>query len=269
MLPRPSRQLALAAWLAATGAARLESADLAEVRARGSLRFAVSTDSLKGLVNLNPSGPPGLEREIVEQFAAFERIKLEVVTIPGGVSDRIDALLKGRADVIAGVTDTAERRQIIDFTAEVFPVRHIVVTRRPRPPVLTLQDLRTRTIAVLANSTQAHEVAAAGVPADRVRTFATGDEVVAALRTEKAAAAVISTIRAFTTRKDDPDIEFGMFLGTPQSSSFGVRKEDGALRTALSDYMVKVRLSGGWSRLVVKYFGEEANALIKASAAAP
>jgi two-component system sensor histidine kinase EvgS len=262
--------LALAAGLAAAiGASRLESADLAEVSARGSLRFAVSSDSVKALVNLEPGAAPGLEREILEQFAAFQRIKVEVVTVSGGVSARIDALLKGRADVISTVTDTEERRQIMDFTAEVFPVRHIVITRRPRPPVLTLQDLRTRTVATLANSSWAGQVAAAGVPADRVRTFATAEEVLAALRAEKATAAVVSTIRAFPMRKDDAEIELGMFLGAQQSSSFGVRKGDVALRTAISDYMGKLRLSGGWSRLVVKYFGEEANAMIKASAPTP
>ncbi len=37
-----------------------------------------------------------------------------------------------------------------------------------------------------------------------------------------------------------------------------MRKEDGDLKRALDAYLTDLRRSAGWSRLVVKYFGDEA-----------
>ena len=37
-----------------------------------------------------------------------------------------------------------------------------------------------------------------------------------------------------------------------------MRKEDKQLKVALDEYLVNVRKSATWSRLIVKYFGEQA-----------
>jgi hypothetical protein len=42
-----------------------------------------------------------------------------------------------------------------------------------------------------------------------------------------------------------------------------VRKEDRALLAALDDYVGSVRRTSTWSRLVVKYFGDEAPEILK------
>ena len=53
-----------------------------------------------------------------------------------------------------------------------------------------------------------------------------------------------------------------MTLGKPLSSSWGVRKEDTALRDVLNSYLLGLHQSPAWSRLIVKYFGEDALAVL-------
>jgi ABC-type amino acid transport substrate-binding protein len=49
-----------------------------------------------------------------------------------------------------------------------------------------------------------------------------------------------------------------MTLGGALSSARAVRKTDPQLREALDTYLASLRRSPNWSRLLVKYFGEDA-----------
>jgi len=59
-------------------------------------------------------------------------------------------------------------------------------------------------------------------------------------------------------RRRNPDIQLGLSLGAAQSSAWGVRKSDPELRRALDAYLTEFRRHPGWSRLLVKYFGDDA-----------
>jgi hypothetical protein len=50
----------------------------------------------------------------------------------------------------------------------------------------------------------------------------------------------------------------GVTVGTPGRIAWAVRKGDTALGAALSEYLGHVRRGPTWSRLVVKYFGDQA-----------
>jgi len=54
-----------------------------------------------------------------------------------------------------------------------------------------------------------------------------------------------------------------VFLGPPGSLAWGARKGDRALLAALGEYVARVRRTPTWSRLVVKYFGDEAPEILK------
>jgi ABC-type amino acid transport substrate-binding protein len=49
-----------------------------------------------------------------------------------------------------------------------------------------------------------------------------------------------------------------MTVGAPGTIAWAVRKEDTALRVSLDDYLANVRRSETYSRLVVRYFGDQA-----------
>jgi membrane-bound lytic murein transglycosylase MltF len=52
-------------------------------------------------------------------------------------------------------------------------------------------------------------------------------------------------------------------LGPPGALAWAVRKEDRALLAALDEYVTRVRHTPTWSRLVVKYFGDEAPEILR------
>jgi ABC-type amino acid transport substrate-binding protein len=241
---------------------------LTATRDAGAAPLASPGETLRVLVVLDLQRPeffsdnpaaPGFDREIIESFAVLHRLKLEVVTLSSW-DEILPALLRKRGDVIVGgYRDTEARRREIAFTREVFPTRWVVVTRKPHRAVLSLQELRTERVATMKGTSMADGLTALGIPFTDipVGSFAS------ALRTGQATAVVWSIERAMGGRREDPDLQFGLFFGDPGSLAFGVRKEDAALRQALDDHLANLRRSGGWNRRAVKYFGSDVVNVLK------
>jgi ABC-type amino acid transport substrate-binding protein len=199
---------------------------------------------------------PGFDREIMEGFARLQRLQLEIVMTPD--YDRlIPLLLAGKGDVIAGpFTITETRKQQIAFTTEVLPTRSVVVTRAPHPIVKTLEALRRERVNVIKGTSMMEMLMGLGVPISTERPSA--GVTAAGLRAGQITCIVQDVQTAITDQRDDPEIQLGMFVGPPASYAYGVRKTDGALLSELNSYLTNIRRSGGWNRLVVKYYGEAA-----------
>lgn len=114
---------------------------------------------------MSPAGAPdpGFDAEILAGFARLHGLTAERLSVASW--DALAAsLLKGQGDLVAGgYTGTAARRETIDFTIEVFPTRHVVITRRPRPAVTTLAQLRTLRVSTVKGISMADALAAVGV----------------------------------------------------------------------------------------------------------
>ena len=200
---------------------------------------------------------PGLEREMLEGFARLKRLKLEVVPVKA-FADRIPALLRGDGDVIVGLVDTAERRKQIDFTAEVLPVRHLVVTHKPATPVKSVEELRKKKVGTIRGTTWARETLAAGVPESQVEYFPDTEPLLSALAAGRVDA-VVMTISDFTLAvARHPGLEAGTFLGEAARAAWGLRKQDVKLKAEIDAYIDNLRSGASWNRLVVTYFGEKA-----------
>jgi polar amino acid transport system substrate-binding protein len=254
--------LPLGLGLCAAGAIHAAAADLDEVTQRGSLRvLAVLVNQQESFVSARPG--VGLDRELLEGFATLHRVKLTTVPLAGW--DRlVPALLEGRGDVIAGrFTVTEARKKQIDFTVEVFPTRNVVLTRKPHRVVTTLEELRHERVGTVKGTSMADAVAAAEVPPSNVDDSIPTGTLPAALKTGRVTAIVLGVENAIADRREDPELQLGIFLGPPGSLAWGVRKPDTKLREALDEYITSVRRTPTWSRLVVKYFGEDAPEVLK------
>ena len=252
---------AMLLWLAAALPA---AADLEDVKKSGVLRVVVNLDRRRPEFFAEPSSArPGFDQEVLRGFAALHRVTLTPV-FANGWDALIPALLAGKGDVIAGrFTATDSRRRQIDFTTEVFPYRLVVITRKPRPVIRTVEELRKERVGTSKGTIMVEVLEAAGVPASaRDETIPTGGYV-DALKSGKVTAAVWGVESAIASQQDDPDLQLGMFLGPPGSLAYGVRKEDQALLRALNAYIDDLRHTPTWSRLVVKYFGEKAPEILK------
>ena len=121
----------------------------AGLRVPGVLRVLASADEMPEVFSFEPRTPrPGYERELMEGFARASRLEMRIVPVRNW-EQIIPMLLKGEGDVIVGIVDTAARRQRVAFTAETYPVRHMVVTRKPQAPVTQASDLRALKVAVI------------------------------------------------------------------------------------------------------------------------
>jgi ABC-type amino acid transport substrate-binding protein len=231
-------------------------ADLAEIKARGTLRVIAAQDEQPEMFSFK-AGPPGFEREMAEGFATLMGLKLEVAQVHAA-PDRIPALRKGDGDFIIGIVVTDERKKLVDFTDEVLPVRHLIVSYKPNKVVTSLEGMLQEKIGLSKGTTWAQTAYDAGVPQDKAELFLGTDALLDALRDGKITATVM-TISDFTlaTRRY-PGLQAGGFIGPAGSAAWAIRKEDVKLKAAFDEYLVNFRKGPSWSRLVVKYFGEQA-----------
>jgi ABC-type amino acid transport substrate-binding protein len=245
------------AALALAAAGPLPAADLAELKAKKSIRVVVASDEAPETFAVEPGGRPGFERELIEGFAKVHGLAVTAVPVKAH-ADRIPALVAGKGDVIVAIFDTEERRKLVDFTAEVMPTHNVAVTVHPRPRVANLDELRKLKVGVIEGTQPAQAtVESGGVPPSSVQAFDTLARLLDALKAGTVGAAVMPMSELALASKRFPGLEAGTTVGAPGTSAWAVRREDSALRAALNDYLANIRRSGSWNRLVIKYFGEE------------
>jgi ABC-type amino acid transport substrate-binding protein len=148
----------------------------------------------------------------------------------------------------------------VDFTAEVMPTHNVAVSLAGRPRVATLAELRTLKggIGVIKGAKPAETAVEAGVPAAALVGFATRDELIDALKSAQVQAAILPASELAVSAKRVSGLQAGVTVGAPGRVAWAVRKEDRALREALDAYLANVRRGTSWSRLIVKYFGDQA-----------
>lgn len=254
----PARTLFLTLpFLAAVG-----SADLPEIQKAATLRVLV-VDGSPAFFALGAGGDPGFDRELLDGFAALHKLTLKPVEVPAW-NALLPSLLEGKGDVVGGgVTVTPGRSKQIDFSVEVFPTRHVVVTRQPHRLVETLDQLREERVGTIRGSSMAELIASLGVRPANVDDGLPSGGAPEALRKGRITATVSGVEDAFLYQRADPSIRIGMFVGPSGSLAFGVRKNSPRLKAALDEYVTNVRRTPTWSRLVLKYFGAQAPELLR------
>lgn len=241
----------------ATLAGSAYAADLAEIKARGSLRIVAAAGEQPEMFSFTPDADPGFEREMLEGFARLHDLKVEIVRVDG-FSDRIPAIVGGRGDVVVGMIATEQRREHIEFTDEVLPARHLVVTHEPNPAIDNVAEFLHKKVGVLKGTTWSQAAAAAGMPESKCTLFTDTEPLLSALEAGEIEATVMSVSDFTLAAKRRPGMLGGVFVGDVAVAAWGVHKEATELTAALNAYLVNLHRGAGWNRLVVKYFGEKA-----------
>jgi polar amino acid transport system substrate-binding protein len=238
--------IVMAAVVAATGVHAQEPAP------GGALRVIVAAEEEPETFASAPGA--GFERELLEGFAKLRGLRLEVVRAPG-YGDRIPMLLDRRGDVIVAIFDTPERRRQVAFTSEVMPTFNVIVTKRGQPSPKTMGEAKAVRVAVIKDTQPAKTAAEAGLS---LVTLERKAELVDGLRTGRLPAAVMSVSEFALAKKEASELEAGLRVGQATSVAWATRPGDVNLRDALDQYLTSVRRTATWSRLLVKYFGEDA-----------
>ena len=230
--------------------------DLAALEKRGAIRAIVAADEAPETYALGAGGEPGFERELLEGFARLRGLKVETV-VSKSYPDRIPALLAGRGDVIIAIFDTPDRRKQVEFTQEIMPTHNVAVTFKPAPVLANVKDLPSQRVGAIKGTKPSEAALEAGVPAASLRTYDRLEDMFDALQRGEVTAAVLPISELALARKRYPGLQAGVTVGDPGAIAWAVRKGDGSLKRALDEYLANLRRSAAWSRLIVKYFGDE------------
>ena len=200
---------------------------------------------------LNDAGEvDGFERELGDELCARAGLTCEWVTndwdsiIPNLVSGNYDT-------IIAGMSITDERDEVIDFTQDYYPP-----TESAFVALSDGVDLMGGVIAAQTATIQAGYVAESGAT---LLEFATPEETVAAVRNGEADAVFAD----YDYLKPIVDASGGelMFAGdrVPLGGGvgMGIRESDGELRDAMDAAITSMKEDGSLNALLVKWFGEE------------
>jgi ABC-type amino acid transport substrate-binding protein len=252
-MPRPL----LGTVLLLSVAARATATDLPEIKTRGVLRVIAAAEEAPETFSFTGGENPGLDRELAEGFARLHGLRLEPVKAKT-YADRIPGLTRGDGDVIVAIFDTEDRRKLVDCTVEIMPTHNVAVTMGSRPAVNSLAELKTLKVGAVRGTKPAEETLEAGVPASALQLFSALDEMMQALKSGTIDAVVVPVSELAVASRTTKGLVAGTTVGPTGKVAWAVRKQDTALRAALDDYLTNVRKSPVWSRLIVKYFGDQA-----------
>ncbi len=195
----------------------------------------------------------GFEREVGDKLC--EIAQLECTWVKNDWDSIIPNLVSGNYDtIIAGMSITEERDQVIDFTQEYFP---------PDPSSYVAaagasEDAVKGVVAAQKATIQAGYVASSGAT---LVEFATPDETIAAVRSGEADAVLADhAFLAPIVNESGGELVFiGDKVAIGGGVGIGVRESDGELKAKLDAAIAQMKADGSLNELIAKWFdGREA-----------
>jgi polar amino acid transport system substrate-binding protein len=193
----------------------------------------------------------GFERELGDELCARAALTCEWVT--NDWDSIIPNLVSGNYDVIiAGMSITAERDEVIDFSQDYYPPTASAYLAASEDV-----DVATGVISAQTATIQAGYIAESGAT---LLEFATPDETIAAVRNGEADA-VFADYDYLAPVAEASGGEL-MFVGERVALGGGVgmgfRESDTELRDKIDAAVTSMKADGSLNALLVKWFGEEA-----------
>jgi polar amino acid transport system substrate-binding protein len=192
----------------------------------------------------------GYERELGDMLCEMAGLSCEWVT--NDWDSIIPNLTSGNYDTImAGMSITDERDEVIDFTQNYLPP-----TASAYAAMSEGVDLEGGVIAAQVNTIQAAHVAETGAT---LLEFATPDETVAAVRNGEADAVLADKDFLVPIVEEDPELVFaGDDVPLGGGIGMGLREGDDELMATFDGLIGELKADGTLNELIVKWFGEGA-----------
>ncbi|HEV8306312.1 MAG TPA: transporter substrate-binding domain-containing protein [Methylomirabilota bacterium] len=244
-------------------AAGAAAGTLDDVKKRGKLVAGVKTDFPPfGYVDAQGKNL-GFDTELGHLFAQAllgDANKVEFVSVTSG--NRIPFLQSGKIDIIiATVTITDERRQVVEFSDPYFLSGSLILV--PRASTIgDVKDLNGKTVAVIQGAIQDQDLAQLAPQANRVK-FGKVSEALLAVKGGRAEAYVHDDVLLLSLVKENPELKVVGKPFIPRPYGIAVRKGDTEFINWVNGQLQKTRADGTYDRLWKKYFGEVEANLVK------
>ncbi len=238
----------------------LAGSALDEVKKRGKLIAGVKTD-FPPFGYVDSAGKNlGFDVDVAHLFAKAlfdDETKVELVAVTSG--NRIPFLQSGKIDIIiATVTVTEERKQVVEFSDPYFLSGSLLLAPRASP-INGVENLAGKTVAVIQGAIQDKDIEQLAPKADRVK-YGKVSEAVLAVKGGRADAFAQDDILILTLAKENPDMKAVGKPFVPRPYGIAVRKGDLEFIKWVNDQLAKMKRDGTYDKLWKKYFGEvEAN----------
>jgi ABC-type amino acid transport substrate-binding protein len=264
------RWIALSVWLTLLGVAPglvagVAAGTLDDVKKRGKLVAGVKTDFPPfGYVDAQGKNL-GFDVELGHLFAQAllgDPGKVEFVAVTSG--NRIPFLQSGKIDIIiATVTITDERRQVVEFSDPYFLSGSLVLVPK-QSPIGDVKELNGKTVAVIQGAIQDQDVAQLVPQANRVK-FGKVSEALLAVKGGRADAYVHDDVLllSLVKEKENQDVKVVGKPFIPRPYGIAARKGDTEFISWVNGQLQKMRADGTYDRLWKKYFGEVEANLVK------
>jgi polar amino acid transport system substrate-binding protein len=193
----------------------------------------------------------GFERDVGDQLCA--RANLDCVWVVNDWDSIIPNLVSGNYDtIIAGMSITDERDEVIDFTQDYYPPSPSVYMALSGSDV----DINGGVIAAQASTIQAAHVAESGAT---LVEFATAEETISAVRNGEADA-VLADGDYLLPIITESNGEFAAVGEVPIGGGvgMGIRESDGDLRATMDKAITSMKEDGTLNALIRKWFGKDA-----------
>ncbi|MBJ6370147.1 transporter substrate-binding domain-containing protein [Sedimentitalea arenosa] len=192
----------------------------------------------------------GFERELGDELC--KRAELTCEWVKNDWDSIIPNLVSGNYDTImAGMSITDERDQVIDFTQNYFPP-----TASAYVAASDGVDVLNGVVAAQTATIQAGHVAESGAT---LVEFATPEETIAAVRNGEADA-VLADYDFLVPLVEESSGEL-MFVGEPVplggGIGMGLRESDGELRDRFDAIITEMKADGSLNTMLKKWFGED------------
>ncbi len=199
---------------------------------------------------LNDQGEvDGFEREVGDELC--KRAELECSWVTNEWDSIIPNLVSGNYDaIIAGMSVTPERDEVIDFSHEYYPAGSSLYVALAGSDV----DVNGGVITAQTNTIHAGHVAASD--ADLVE-FATADETIAAVRNGEADAVLADNDYLLPiVNESGGELEVVGEVTIGGGIGVGLRESDGDLREKLNAAIDSMKADGSLNMLLAKWFPE-------------
>ena len=252
--------LALAGLFAS--AASAQSA-LETAKKRGKLIAGVKTD-FPPFGTVDAAGKNvGFDVDVAHRFAKAlfdDEQQVELVAVTSG--NRIPFLQSGKIDIIiATVTITDERRQVVEFSEPYFMSGSLLLVPKTSS-ARSLDDMAGKTVAVVQGAIQDRDVEQLQPKATRVK-FGKVSEAVLAVKGGRADAYVHDDIVILSLVKENPDLKAVGTPFMPRPYGIAVRKGDLDFVKWVNDQLARMKKDGTSERLWKKYFADVEGNLVK------
>lgn len=242
-----------------------ELGDLPAIKQRGTLRVLTRNNAVS--FYLYKGNRDGFDYELAKAFAKSQGLTLEVILAPS--YDALLPMLKaGKGDFIAAsLTATPERAKEVDFTRPYLFVKELVVQRKGKTPLSSLDQLKGRVVTVRRSSSYAERLRPLATQYGFTLADADEESEVEDLLADVDEGTLDVTVADSHFFQAEAmfrkDLEAPLELTGEAPIAFAVRKENPKLKAALDAWVKEVYRGTGYNMLK-KHCFENKGALTEA-----